>query len=150
MASKPTLDERTLSLIERLEQEEKELVKTPPHSYKTRMIFAYNESDPDNRRNNLHTISDVIDLVKILAFLLSQKKEWEETCNLIGIEGLEFTWQDHSFRDWEWDIKAKAASIKNKDRKEVISKSLIRLRGVMSDTLKQDLTLKELEKVFGI
>ena len=139
-----TNDQRIQNLIDKVNQKKAEISKLTKPNFKTNCQFAYTEETNDVNRIALHTVKDPTILVKILSFLQTRRKSFNEVAQSLGLD-VKFTWRTYSFEDWENDIKLRI-EINTLDTKQKELKQFEdTLNSLLSPEMKTELMLKKLE-----
>ena len=134
-------DKVVIELQEKLELKKKNLIPVKRLMY-TNCAFKLN-----GVIKNLNAITDINVLISIHAFLLNEKKNFNESCSMLGLEGYLYKYENFTFHEWEQDIQTRVDTLiynKNKKEYELIEQRLLNLE---SDEIKKG---KELEAIMNL
>lgn len=143
------LDQRVLDLYNKTKELKAEIETISKPKWKTKGTFKYNPSS-NNSGDVLfiQTITEVRDLLMIIAYLKSLKDAYESTDLKFILTGElpKFTWQEYSYSDWYEDIKARIALIEIHKKRSNLNSLETRLNGLLSQEQRRELELAEIEK----
>ena len=145
-------DERVQKLIVEVQKRRDSVAKTERSTWITNGSFRYFESSTEGSFN-LQTVIDDIVLAKALAFLIDREGAFEEACKRLGTKGKcvkgKFTWLGYSVADWESDFKTRLAKVRLTSEKKKLAALEKQLEGLMSEELKTENELAEIEKLLA-
>ena len=138
-------DERVQKLIEEVKKRKASISKTEKATWITNGSFRYYEQSTEGSFN-LQTVTDEVVLAKALAFLIDREGAFKEACKRLDVNG-SFVWLGYSVADWESDFKTRLAKVRISSEKKKLAALEKQLESLMSDDLKTDMQLAEIEKM---
>lgn len=138
---KDELIELYQDIVSKKEQEVNDIVI---EKYNTNCTFRYNDN---SSVVNLHTC-DEKQLLNILAWLIGQRNNFAEACELTG-STQEFLHGGFSFENWLADIKTNITKINVFKKKQVISNVKVELSKLESQETKEAKLLASIEKTLA-
>ena len=139
-----TIDQKQVQeLFDVVQRQKAEISKAEKPTWQTNCSFGFDKST--SSRTNLRTVSDVNDLVNILAFLLGKERDINEANQILGVT-TEFEWFGFSKTDWVSDLKTRASQITLSKRKKELEEYEIRLNRLVSKEVREQMELAEIMK----
>lgn len=139
-------DQMIAKLQSKIEQKKKDL-KSINESNLTNCMFGYEEGNISSR-TNISSVQEV-ELVKMLAFLLSRVEFHKQACEKIGVQ-YPFKWCGYSYDEWESDIIRRVRKINvTKERAQLEQDEKV-LADLLSPDAKAKNTLDEIASRLGI
>jgi hypothetical protein len=120
-----------------------EIAKAEKPNWETNCVFRYNKDSSVN--TNLQVCNNVEDLVNILGFLIEKKNSFDAAQKILGTK-LKFQWSGFSFENWSSDLKSTVAKIEIKFKKKELEILEVRLNGLVSKEMREQLELEEIRK----
>lgn len=136
---KNSRDEKTKLYLEEVKKKYESLPKFSRYNWETNCMFPYL-----NDKVNLH-VSDINKIVEITRYLIGLKNNHEEACRELGIK-INFVYGNESFENWMKDFKYRVEILKNNEEKTKFEKLMKKLEGVISEELKAEMVLNDIEK----
>ena len=140
-------DARVQKLIEEVKKRRASISKTEKATWITNGSFRYFEHSTEGSFN-LQTVTDEIVLAKALAFLIDREGAFKEACKRLDAKG-DFLWLGYSVLDWESDFKTRLAKVRLTSERKKLAAVEKQLESLMSDELKTDIQLTEIEKMLN-
>ena len=131
-------------LFKVIQDKKSKIDKLEKPNYKTNMSFLLDENDKLSVIN-LHTKTDPIYLVKLLANLSTLKKEFDLICKENNLN-LEFIYSNYSYSDWKEDILALIAKLTIKKEKDDLDNKEAKLNLLISPEQRRKLEVELLRK----
>lgn len=141
-------DGKITKLLELVQQKRQEIERINNPVFKTNCGFSYRESG--NEIINLHTVTDVGELVKIGAFVEDMAARYLAFSNFHKVNAPKFTWRTFSVSDWTDDIKMRIAKVQISAKKKELDDLENRLNKLVSPELRQKMELELIEKQLGL
>lgn len=137
-------DEKTLALIEEVKNKKAEIAKIQRPNWLTNCSFSY---QPKGRPEpiNLHVVSDVFELINIVAFLNLREQAYEDAVDMLQVEVPTFEWYGHLTEEWIADVKTRIDQIQLSDKKKKLEILEKRLDKIISPELKRQMELEAIE-----
>ena len=140
------IDKIVQDLFKVVQTKKDEIAKAEKPSWETNCAFGF--FPETSQRINLQVISEVPDLVNILAFLIEKNKNFDEAQEILDTN-LKFKWLGFTFDQWKSDIKTRLDKIQISKKKKELNELEIRLDKLVSPELKQQMELDEIKKLLG-
>ena len=140
------IDKIVQDLFKVVQTKKDEIAKAEKPSWETNCAFGF--FPETSQRINLQVISEVPDLVNILAFLIEKNKNFDEAQEILETN-LKFKWLGFTFDQWKSDIKTRLDKIQISKKKKELNELEIRLDKLVSPELKQQMELDEIKKLLG-
>ena len=141
-------DERVAKLIKEVNKRKESISKTERAKWLTNGSFRYSEHYADGSFN-LQVVQDENVLVKALAFLLTWMGNYEEAASRLNVDCEEVKWMGFTVEEWQTDFETRLAKIRLTAEKKKLAALEAQLNSLMSDELKTDLQLQEIEALLG-
>lgn len=138
-------DAKVQKLIEEVKKRRASISKTEKAVWITNGSFRYFENSTEGSFN-LQTVTDEVVLAKALAFLIDREGAFKEACQRLDAE-CDFIWLGYSVVDWESDFKTRLAKVRLTSEKKKLGALEKQLESLMSDDLKRDIKLAEIEEM---
>ena len=138
-------DVRVQKLIEEVKKRKDSISKTEKATWITNGSFRCFENSTEGSFN-LQTVTNEVVLAKALAFLIDREGSFKEACKRLDVKG-SFVWLGYSVSDWESDFKTRLAKVRLNSEKKKLATLEKQLESLMSDDLKTDMQLAEIEKM---
>jgi len=138
-------DAKVQKLIEEVKKRRASINKTEKSTWITNGSFRCFENSTEGSFN-LQTVTDEVVLAKALAFLINREGAFKEACKRLDTKG-NFGWLGYSVADWESDFKTRLAKVRLNSEKKKLAALEKQLESLMSDDLKTDIQLAEIEKL---
>ncbi len=130
------IDKIVQDLFKVVQVKKDEIAKAEKPNWQTNCAFGFY---PDtSQRLNLQVLSEVSELVSILAFLIDKNKSFDEAQEILGTN-LTFKWLGYTFDQWKSDIKTRLDKIQISKKKKELGELEIRLDKLISPELKQQM-----------
>jgi len=137
-------DNKILELIKEINRQKKEIASAEKPQYITNCNFSYSENG--SNVTNIHVESNVGNLIKIVAFLSSQGKCYDEAATTLGVESPPaFTWAGFTVKDWTSDIKMRLMKVQIASKRKKLETLEARLNGIISPELRAKMELEAIE-----
>lgn len=140
------IDNIVQDLFKVVQTKKDEIAKAEKPNWETNCAFGFYPET--SQRINLQVISDVADLVNILAFLIEKHKNFDAAQEILGTN-LKFKWLGFTFDQWKSDIKTRLDKIQISMKKRELNELEARLDKLVSPELKQQMELEEIKKLLG-
>ena len=140
-------DAKVQKLIEEVKKRRASISKTEKSTWITNGSFRCSEYSTEGSFN-LQTVTDEIVLAKALAFLIDREGAFKEACKRLDAKG-DFLWLGYSVLDWESDFKTRLAKVRLTSERKKLAAVEKQLESLMSDELKTDIQLAEIEKMLN-
>ena len=140
-------DAKVQKLIEEVKKRRASISKTEKSTWITNGSFRYFEHSTEGSFN-LQVVTDEVVFAKALAFLIDREGAFEEACKRLDVKG-NFAWLGYLVADWESDFKTRLAKVRLNSEKKKLSALEKQLESLMSDELKTDMQLAEIEKLLN-
>lgn len=136
------IDERTLSLLNQIRQQKKEITELSCPRWRTKCVFVDGKTE-----YNLHVLG-VHDLIYVYSLLTEKEKAYIAAAKALGydVEQFPFLWQGSSVSDWQHDIALRLRKIDIECKKSKLATLEAKLSSVMTPELSAELALREIEK----
>lgn len=138
-------DLKIKELLEQIKKQKEELGVKPRITWKTSGIFSLS----NNLQVNLNVISDVQDLIEILANIIQFKDYSKASLDLLGIKNYQITLNKIPIEEYIDDIKLKYASIEWNNKKKFLSETEFKLKELISEETKTEMTLEEISTLLN-
>lgn len=145
----PSTDDKILQLIEVVNKKKAEISQAENPKYKTNCSFSFSEESAVHAIN-LHTVSDLSLLVKIISFLIEKQISFSKAADSLGLSELNFTWLGYSAGDWNRDIVTRINKIQIKKKKDELEVLEAKLEKLISPELRAKLELEAIQKELGL
>jgi len=139
-----TIDIQVQKLFEVVNQKKKEIEKIEKPTWLTNCSFRYDKNSSVNQ--NLQVLTEVDDMVSILAFLLEKEEYYHIACEKLGVKGT-FKWLGFTLDEWHSDIQTRINKIEISKRKKELEILETRLNSLISPELKAQMELEEITKM---
>jgi len=136
-------DARVQKLIKAVQKRKEAISKTERAIWITNGSFRYAE-DSTQGTFNLQVIADVTVLAKALAFLIGKEQNIKEACDRLNIKG-DFKWLGYTVKEWQEDFQTRVNKINIATDKKQLAVLEKQLESLMSEDLKTDMQLAEIE-----
>lgn len=140
------IDNIVQDLFKVVQTKKDEIAKAEKPNWETNCAFGF--FPETSQRINLQVMSDVADLVNILAFLIEKHKNFDAAQEILGTN-LKFKWLGFTFDQWKSDIKTRLDKIQISMKKRELNELEARLDKLVSPELKQQMELEEIKKLLG-
>lgn len=140
------IDNIVQDLFKVVQTKKDEIAKAEKPNWETNCAFGFYPET--SQRINLQVMSDVADLVNILAFLIEKHKNFDAAQEILGTN-LKFKWLGFTFDQWKSDIKTRLDKIQISMKKRELNELEARLDKLVSPELKQQMELEEIKKLLG-
>jgi len=140
-------DAKVKKLIEEVKTRRASVDKTEKSTWITNCSFRYFENSTEGSFN-LQTVTDEVVLTKALAFLIDREGAFEEARKRLDTKA-SFVWFGYSVADWESDFKTRLAKVRLNNEKKKLAALEKQLKNLMSDDLKTDIQLAEIEEMLN-
>lgn len=137
-------DEKIKQLLEKVNQKRKEIEKINNPVFLTNCGFSYRESG--NEIVNLHTVTDVGELVKIGAFIAEKEIMYNQYCKDHQISAPQFKWRSFSAYEWICDVNMRIAKLQISAKRKELDDLENRLNKIVSPEMRQQMELELIEK----
>ena len=144
---KKTRDEIILELQELISEKKASINKINNSSYLTNQSF---KETLNSNSVNLNTVTDISQIVEILAILLQKFNNFAEATKRLGVSGVEFRHQGYLFSEWETDLKTRLNKISVNTEKAKLLKWEAQLSNLESPDMKAQRELDEIMNGLGI
>jgi hypothetical protein len=131
-------DKKVQELFQIVQKKKAEISKLDKPNWMTNCSFSYSRNSND--RINIQTVSDVDELVNMLAFLIEKTKSHHEA-NFTLETTVPFKWMGFSFEDWKSDLQTRVNKIQIGSKKKELENLESRLNALISPELKAKLEL---------
>ena len=138
-------DDKVQKLIAEVQKRKGEIGKIESQTFKTNCQYQ----GWSDKVINLQVVSDVNQLIHILADLNMRKDSWATVCRL-GSWNNEFQWQGYSFTDWSNDIRNRINKLSLNTKRKELDALEARLDKLVSPELKAKMELELIEKELGL
>lgn len=138
-------DEKIQKLFDKVQQKKEEIAKAEKPRWQTNCSFGYDENSASGRIN-LHTVSDVEQIVKAMAFLISKSETYEKARKLLGLAPKKFEWLGFSVDAWAEDFRTRITKIQLSEKKKELEKYEKTLDTLISPERRAELELEAIEK----
>lgn len=148
MSKEVNVDEQTLSLINAVNKQKKEISKAERPQWKTNCLFSYTEN-PQNA-TNIHVEANIRNLVCFAAFLKEREKSYDEAAAELEVKAPAFTWGGFPVDEWLDDIKTRISKLQIASKKTNLEKLEARLNAIISPELKRKLELEAIASELNV
>ncbi len=140
-------DKKVKEFREIVAMKKAEIAKAEKLNWLTNCTFSYNrDTSNPHQRFNIQTVTDPKEFVEALAFLIVQERSFAEAANELGVSA-KFKWQGFDTEDWKQDFQTRISRIKIAEKKKELAQLEVRLNALLSEDLKAELELIEIEKL---
>ena len=144
-----TEDEQILELIQDIKSRKEKIAKAEKPKWKTNCSFSYTEGSR-NSAINIQVCSDVVQLLKISAFLTTTYQAFENSKRWLGVdEETKFHWDGFGLEEWTDDIGARIAKIQISQEKTKLEALESRLNSIVSPETRRRLELEAIKREMG-
>lgn len=140
------IDKIVQDLFKVVQVKKEEIAKAERPNWETNCAFGYYPEQ--SQRINLQVMSDVLELVQILAFVYEKHKNFDAVQEMLGTK-YQFKWLGFTFDQWKADIKTRIDKIQISKKKKELEELEVRLDKLISPELKQQMELEEITKLLG-
>lgn len=134
-------------LFKIIQEKKQEISKAEKPVWKTNCAFRY--SKEYSTSVNLQVVSDISELVSILAFLFEKESGYNKAKEFLGVKE-EFSWFGYSFSEWASDIKTRIDKIQIIDKKRELERLEERLDKLVSKERREELEIEAIKKQLGL
>ena len=124
-----------------------EIENTEKAKWQTNCNFAYDLDT--NRRYNLQTISDINQVVDMLAHLIVKRSANTEAAKILGVDS-KFEYMGFTFDQWEVDFKTRVEKIQISAKKTELKQLEERLDKLVSKEKREEMELEAIKKQLGL
>lgn len=143
-----TADEQVQQLIALVKTKKDEIAKAESPGWKTSCSFATDPVTRPNERTNIQTVTDIDQLIGILAFVRARAKEFDEAAEVLGVS-TKFKWMGHTVADWQADIQKRINKVQISKKKADLQTLEDRLDKLISPELRREMELAEIQKMLA-
>ncbi len=137
-------DKQVQELFKIVQEKKSAIVKAEKPNWQTNCSFGYDKNA--SARLNIQVLSDIDELVEILAFLLRRKEYHEKASVLLGATS-EFKYLGFTCEQWKSDIQTRIDKIQISKKKQELEQLESRLNSLISPELKAEMELAEITKM---
>ncbi len=137
-------DKQVQELFKIVQEKKSAIVKAEKPNWQTNCSFGYDKNS--SSRLNIQVLSDVDELVEILAFLL-RRKEYHEKASTLLLTNSDFKYLGFTFEQWKSDIQTRIDKIQISKKKQELEQLESRLNSLISPELKAEMELAEITKM---
>ena len=139
-----TIDQKQVQdLFDVVQAKKAEISKAEKPVWQTNCSFGYDKAS--SSRINLRTVSNINELVDILAFILGKERDFNEAKEYLELEAT-FEWFGFPVSDWAKDIKSRASQIQLGTKKKQLEEYEVRLNRLVSKEVRDQMDLAEIMK----
>ncbi len=141
------LDKDVQDLFAIVQTKKDEIAKAEKPNWLTNASFGYDKNS--SNRINIHTTTDLEELVSILAFLIEKNNSF----NLAKVElkiDVKFKWMGYSFDEWLSDIKTRITKIQISKKRQELESYETKLNALVSPELKRKMEIDEIKKSLNV
>ena len=140
-------DKQVQDLFKIVQIKKSEIAKAEKPNWQTNCSFGY--SKDSGARTNIQTVSNVDELIDILAFIIDRSKAHTYACDALSVKESEhpFKWMGFSLDDWKTDILTRLNKIQISKKKQELEALESRLDKLVSPELKAEMELEEITKL---
>ena len=152
MAKKMTTDEKDAKveqLLAIVAKQKADIAKAERPKWETNCSFGYNE-DSNAGRINLQVVSDVDEITKALAFLISKAAAYATAAEILGQPDAKFKWMGYTLEQWKSDFQTRVSKIQITASRKKLEAAETALNGLISQEKREEMKLAELEKQLGL
>lgn len=136
-------------LIKKVKKRKEAINKTERAIWITNGSFRYVE-DSTQGVFNLQVVAEVTVLAKALAFLIGKEQNMKEACDRLNLQGdYDFKWLGYTVKEWQDDFQTRVGKINIARDKKQLAALEKQLESLMSDDLKADIQLSEIEALLA-
>ena len=139
-------DKQVQELFKIVQQRKQEIAKAEKPNWITNCSFGYDKDS--SQRYNIQTMSNVDDLISILAFLMDKESSFNQAAKELDVDN-KFTWMNYSVEDWKSDIHTRINKIQISKKKNELETLEGRLDKLISPELKAEMELAEISKLLA-
>lgn len=139
-------DSKIKALLEKIEEQKKELGTKPRASWNTNGLFKRYES-LKNDLFNINTVNNAYDLTAALGFLISMQDAFDKAAIKLNVEGKvgPFRWDGYTVKQWEEDFALRIAIIEYDRKKKTLDETKSKLKSLVSEEERTAMELEEIE-----
>lgn len=130
-------------LFDIVQAQKAEISKAEKPNWITNCSFSFDRTS--SNRINIRTLSNVDDIVHILAFLIGTERDFNEAIKELGVD-TKFEWLGFSKDDWANDLKMRTTQILLVKKKQKLEIAEARLNKLVSKEVREQMELAELVK----
>lgn len=134
-------------LLKVIKEKKQAITKAEKPNWITNCAFRF--SKEFSTSVNLQVVSDIDDLISILALLYEKESAYDKAKEFLGVDG-EFKWFGYSVSEWASDIKTRVDKIQIIDKKKELEKLESRLDKLISKERREELELEAIKKELGM
>lgn len=140
-----TNDAKIKALLQKVEDQKKDLGSKPRPSYKTNCLFKYKNGN----HLNLNTVTDLNVLVIAMGEIIKESECYMKAAERLGLDFVPIDWCGYSIEDWEEDFKARISIINYDQKLKLFKKTQDKLNGLVSEEARTEMELEDIEKLLG-
>jgi hypothetical protein len=140
-------DAQVEKLMALVAQQKAEIAKAERPKWETNCSFGYVE-DSNAGRINLQVVSDVDELIKALAFLISKEEAYRTAAHILG-QDAKFKWMGFTRAQWQSDFQTRVNKIQIAAKRKKLEAAEEALSKLVSKEKREELELARLTKELG-
>jgi flagellin-specific chaperone FliS len=138
------MDTQVRSLIDLVNEQEKEIKKASNPEWKTNCVFRN-----ENITKNIRSISNVKDVIHFYKLILNDNSMHNRACVDLGID-YQYMFNGFSLEDWKNDFTNIINSITLNDKKKKLNTLKSKLDSLISEDERKRIELENIKKELGV
>lgn len=139
------IDSEIKKLFEKVSLQKQAIAKADKPDWKTNCVFSFTQSINDSSIN-IQVCSDLLILIKILAFLEIYKEKTLAIAKSLDVK-IDYLHQGYSVEDWKYDIQARIKKLNIEKEKKKLAALETRLNAIISPEQKRAMELEEIKRI---
>jgi len=135
-------DKIVQELFDIIQIKKAEIAKAEKPTWNTNCLFSYENF---NSPTNLRVVSKISDIVQMLAYLLSNEKDWALANEKLATN-VEFLYNGYTVEEWTSDFKTRISQISIIESKKNLESLQSRLDKLVSKEMREKLELEAIQK----
>lgn len=139
-------DKLVQELFKVVQTKKAEISKAEKPTWLTNCSFGYEKGT--SNKTNIRTVTDIEELVTILAFVVGKEKDFSTAKELLNVT-VPFNWGGFTKEEWVTDLQTRINQIQISQKKKELESLETRLNGLVSKEMRDQMELEEITKLLG-